>query len=74
MSLECYDGNKFDTISQAIEAYIDGADYERGAVETAQSTANNAGKCLGNLVQLLVEKGVLTKKEVEDKVLVGLYL
>jgi hypothetical protein len=43
---------------------LDGADYEGGSVEWAQSTASNTASALGRLVETLYEKGILTKHQV----------
>lgn len=66
-------GKKDDSISDIIQSKIDGADYGRGRLEAADATAGNAAACLGNLVQLLVEKGVVLESEIEEKILDGIY-
>lgn len=45
---------------------LDGDDYECGAVEAAASTAKNNSRVLVRLARLLMEKGLLSKREAID--------
>lgn len=53
-------------ISDAVEAKCDGADYDRGALETAQATARNTSQLLGRLVELLHAQGVLSDAQIQE--------
>lgn len=64
---------RFGSVRAAVHLHIDGDDYDRGAVEVAAKTADNAATAIANLIQKLVDKGVLTEKEVEDEVLNELF-
>lgn len=50
---------------------LDGNDYDRGAVESARATADNAGLMLGKLIDILATKGVLTKDDLSELDLFG---
>ncbi len=43
---------------------MDGADYARGALETAEKTAENATKAIGRLCEILVAKKILTAEDI----------
>lgn len=43
-----------------VESQVDGDDYDRGALESARATANNAGLLLAKLIDVLAAKKVLT--------------
>jgi predicted ATP-dependent serine protease len=66
LALEFEDG--YEKHRYTAEGYIqrkcDGSDYDRGAIETAQAAASNAGDVLGRLVQVLYDKGVISKDDV----------
>jgi len=68
-----YMGKEFKSISDAVEAHIDGSDYDTGEIETIRTEVNNLTMCVGNLVEILVEKNMLTEKDVEEVVLRGLF-
>lgn len=52
------------TISEAIEAVLDGEDYDRDKLETAQATANNAASMMGELLEILHNKKVLSDSDI----------
>ena len=45
---------------------LDGGDYDNGALERAQVTADNGNKVLVKLLLLLAAKGIVTKTELVD--------
>lgn len=47
-----------------VAGQLDGDDYERGAVESAQATADNVAQAFGRLVDLLAERGLLSATDV----------
>lgn len=51
-------------LQQFIQSNLDGRDYENGAVEAAQDTADNTAKAFARLIEILVERNQLTKNEV----------
>lgn len=53
---------KIDLVQYIIEQ-LDGDDYDRGALESARATANNAGLLLGKLINVLVAKKILTEND-----------
>lgn len=55
-------------VHEYIREELDGGDYDRGAVETAEATANNCADFLADLTQLLVNEKILTEKQVENLV------
>lgn len=57
---------KVDDIKEYIERKIDGDDYERGSVESARATADNAGKVIANLVFILRKNGLLQESEINE--------
>lgn len=59
---------------QIVISAMDGADYESGALEEAQRTARNATKVLTQLLFIMVEKGLLRKKEAAEIVYNGMLL
>lgn len=65
---------KFDqggnSLREVVEQSMSGHDYEQGALEDAQKTADNCREFLGYLSLLLVEKGIITKEDLA-KVLEG---
>ena len=72
MAIKDYRGKEFSSISIAVMKHIDGSDHEYGQLEEAAETANNAGRCIGNLIELLFNKGIITEDEIKEKVLRGL--
>lgn len=52
------------TLAEFLERELDGSDYERGSVETAQATANKVAEAFSRLVQLMVERKELNRAEV----------
>lgn len=50
--------------SDYIQVELNGADYERGAVEQAFAQAENTTKAFSRLAQLLFEKGVLSENDI----------
>lgn len=53
------------SIADAVDAAIDDA-YGEGVLERGLSTAQNASRCIGKLVQTLYEKGVLSADDLHD--------
>ena len=43
---------------------LDGSDYDRGALETAQAEATNVKEAFGRLLQLMHNAGILKSQEV----------
>lgn len=54
------------SVAEYVETNLDGSDYEHGAVETAEATANNCKNYLAKLTALLVEKKLLTEDELTN--------
>jgi len=44
----------------AVAEALDGEDYDRGALEEAQATADNCAEAIGRLVEILHGRGILT--------------
>ena len=53
------------SIATAVEDRIDD-DYDSGVAEHGLSTARNAARSIGDLVQALYEKGILTDEDLKD--------
>lgn len=53
----------FANFEELAEGALDGSDYETGRLEAAQQTANNSVAVIGRLIDLLVEKAVITPRE-----------
>lgn len=53
------------TIEQYVKRQLDGDDHDRGSLEAARKTADNAVECLGRLLNFLAENN---KIKVEDLV------
>lgn len=47
------------SLGEAVEWHLDGSGYGSGSVETAQKTAENCSKLLGDLIELLENQGTL---------------
>ncbi len=45
---------------------LNGDDYGKGAMEMARDTAYNILDSYSNLIQLLLNKGILSKEDIED--------
>jgi len=54
-----FDTGKIVPLAEYIATELDGADIERGQLETIERTTNNAAQCLANLIERLVDFGVL---------------
>lgn len=52
------------TLEGYITGELDGADYERGALEEAAATADNTARALARLIELLVEDDKLKLNDV----------
>lgn len=65
---------KSGTVEREIEDFVtselDGDYYERGALEEARATADNAVKCIARLLDHLAETRVINSKEFQ-KILYG---
>lgn len=48
-----------------MQSWLDGNDYERGSLETAQVTANNVADAFARMIGVFFENGTLTKEDVE---------
>ena len=55
-----FDDEKTVDLIAYVESQVNGDDYDRGALESAQATADNAGVLLGKLIDVLAAKKVLT--------------
>lgn len=53
------------TIEQAVIRQLDGSDYERGQVETAQAEASNCSEYLAKLTSLLFDSNILKKQDLK---------
>ncbi len=53
-------GNK---LEEELQSLMNGADYDRGAVEEAQATASKTGVVLSKLLVRLLDKGIITKDD-----------
>ena len=52
------------TAEELVTQFLDGSDYDRGAVETAKAQAENASECIARLVQVLFDNGLISKPDV----------
>ena len=59
-------GLRSEGVRAELAALLDGTDYDNGALERAQVTADNGNKTLVKLLLLLVAKGVITRAELVD--------
>lgn len=62
--MRTYKFDKEQTVEEFIINSLDGADYERGALETAAHQATNTTEALARLVSLLTTQGLLTESQV----------
>lgn len=51
-------------IAQFVGDRLNGDDYDRGQLESARKTADNATAALGRLVQLLTDRGLLNASDI----------
>lgn len=65
------DGEKIYDLADHITNLLDGDDYDRGALESARATADNASLMLGKLIDVLATKRVLTKDDLAELDLFG---
>ena len=68
-----YMGSPFDSINEAVKANLNGEEHDTGQLESIDATVDNIVLCLGDLVQLLVDKNIITEDEVETIVLKNLF-
>lgn len=54
---------KEQSLQDYVEEHLDGSDFERGSLETAQATARNVLTAFSRLVEVLAEKKVITTAE-----------
>lgn len=68
VKIEDYTGVEKDSVDLAEYAIrsFDGDDYERGALECAQGTANNVARALGKLIDVLAYKRLLTDDDLNN--------
>ncbi len=59
--------------SEEIQKRLNGQGYEVGQLEAIEYTGVNTAVTLSNLLELLQEKGVITDKEVKDRIVSGFY-
>ncbi len=52
------------TAAELIETELDGSCYDRGSLETAQAQAENCSKAMGRLVQVLFDRGAISRCDV----------
>jgi len=64
---------EFKTIREAVQAYIAPSNYGGGELEKLWEEVNNCNRCIANIVEVLVEKKIITKKEVKEEILDGLW-
>lgn len=53
------------TIAQAVKENFEHRGYDTGALETASYTVDNTLEALGGLIELLYDKGILTKEDLK---------
>lgn len=53
------------TVKEYVEKNLDGTDYERGSVETAQAQANNVSEAFARLISTLFDHKKLQEHEIE---------
>jgi hypothetical protein len=58
--------NSVYTAGRYVRRRLDGADYERGEIETIRATADNVLNGFAELVQLLYDKGVVNRSDIEN--------
>lgn len=63
MKFKNWKGTELELFDFAVQT-LDGSDYERGAVEEAQATADNTKKAFARLIKVLAEQNVLTRVQV----------
>lgn len=54
------------SVLQAIEDVCDGYEYDTGQLEAIKSTVNRGIEKLGEIVELLHNKGLITDDEIKD--------
>lgn len=59
-------GHEEKKIENYIVRCLDGDDYDRGAMEAARKTADNACEALGKLINILTDKGLLIATDIKD--------
>ncbi|MCP4761046.1 MAG: hypothetical protein GY870_04640 [archaeon] len=69
MKIKCEDeqyhqDKKEEEITDYIQSKIDGSDYDRGQIETISATSLNCAEALGNLIDILRQKDILTDKDI----------
>lgn len=66
MTKDRYNQDIFDdrTVDSFVESELNGFDYDIGQIEVLASSNRNIRKYLGNLTKVLLDKGVLTEKEI----------
>lgn len=61
-----YDTVHNESIKMYVENELNGDDYDRGSLESARATADNATEALGRLLDVLATKELLTAKDIVD--------
>lgn len=51
-------------VADFVSGALSGSDYDRGALEEAAAQATNVSEAFGRLVEILAERGDLTRKDV----------
>ena len=70
MALKAYNGREYKNTSEAVQDHLIDADPFNGRLEILELRIRNIIECLGELVQLLEEKGLTHEEEIDDKLLV----
>ena len=64
-SFRSIEDKKIDLIEYII-TQLDGDDYDRGTLESARATADNAGRLLAKLIDTLAANGVLSNVDLSE--------
>lgn len=62
----------YQTYAEAFSSRISGRDYDLSEIREVIDTIDNQSKVLGNLIDLLIAKGIVTDNEVEDNIVKGI--
>lgn len=61
---EYYGKERVESVKDFVVRKLDGCDYERGAIETIEKTAENATEAIGRLCEILAEKSILSADDI----------
>ena len=65
--LEDYNGCPYESVADAVRAVLTEQDYGQGQIESLESQVSAIVGSISGLLQILVDKGVITEQELVDK-------